>query len=51
MAHNHLTLNGTPRDGRWRSSLHEAVSWVMILLVMLVASVGFTLDHLLPIFP
>ncbi|MDB5408391.1 MAG: hypothetical protein JWL84_3303 [Rhodospirillales bacterium] len=48
MAHNHLILNGASRDER-RGSLQAALSWVMIVLAILAASLGFTLDHVVRI--
>jgi hypothetical protein len=50
MAHNHLTLSGVSRDGR-RASLQSALSWLMVVLAMLAASLGFTLDHVVRIGP
>ncbi len=52
MANHHLTLGDeAPEERREGSPLQAGLGWLMVLLVVLVASVGFTLDHLLPIVP
>jgi hypothetical protein len=51
MAHNHLMPGEAALDERQKTSPQTGVGWVMVLLVVLVASLGFTLDHILPIAP
>lgn len=51
MADNHLTLGEAAPDEREGSPLKAGLGWLMVLLVILVASVGFTLDHILAIAP
>jgi hypothetical protein len=51
MANNQLTFGDTAPGEQRRSSLQAGLSWIMVLLVILVASVGFTLDHVLAIVP
>jgi hypothetical protein len=51
MAHHRLTLDDAAHDERPRPSQHAVLSWIMVLLVMLVASLGFTLDHIVRIAP
>jgi hypothetical protein len=51
MAHNSLSLSDTRYTRRRRLSPQDVLSWLMVLIVVLAASAGFSLDHLLPIFP
>jgi hypothetical protein len=51
MAHNYLSLRNAAYGRRRRVSLQDVLSWLMVLIVVLAASAGFSLDHLLPIVP
>jgi hypothetical protein len=51
MAHHHLTLGKASPDVSRKSSHQAGLGWIMVLLVALAASVGFTLDHLVAIAP
>jgi hypothetical protein len=51
MAHNDLSLSDARYGRRRRLSLQDVLSWLMVLIVVLAASAGFSLDHLLPIVP
>lgn len=51
MAHNDLSLGDARYGRRHRLTLQDVLSWLMVLIVVLAASAGFSLDHLLPIVP
>ena len=51
MAHHRLTLDDAAHHEPQQRSQHAVLSWIMVVFVILVASLGFALDHIVRIAP